>query len=147
MWHMWTKSFYVTFLLLLKNLQLKWFIRGRSRDDCGNHGPVERSSNNKNNNNEAKHNNNINNALQYLDRRMTQTWWHVAIMAQVRQAIGEQRMKVILAPRTCQQWSRRQKSLATWFTRPPTRQPITFSMKKVLVRRANVRLQGYIFSF
>ena len=46
---------------------------------------VERSSNNEANNN----NNIINNALQYLDRRITQTWWHVAIMAQVRQAIGE----------------------------------------------------------
>ena len=40
-------------------------------------------------------------ALTCLDKRMTQTWWLVAIITQVRPAIGEQRMKVILAPRTC----------------------------------------------
>ena len=40
-------------------------------------------------------------ALTCLDKSMTQTWWLVAIITQVRPAIGEQRMKVILAPRTC----------------------------------------------
>ena len=40
-------------------------------------------------------------ALTCLDKSMTQTWWLVAIITQVSPAMGEQRMKVILAPRAC----------------------------------------------
>ena len=38
--------------------------------------------------------------VSYLEARMTQTWWLVAIMTQVKAATGEASRKLFLAPST-----------------------------------------------